>query len=146
MHSKLSSAKMVAILSWERWVDYNLLMIFFHWKYCAGWNHFGSLLVNRALFYWQFSHCNSNLMEISFHSHLDSDTVITKKFCTRHDSCAVVACAKIVAIWWTPMELQQGEISIVFESLAKLVSETGPRHAYHVTNVVITFEITCLWH
>ena len=42
------------------------------------------------------------------------------------------------------MELQQGEICIVFELLAKLVGETGPRHAYHVTKVIITFEITCL--
>ena len=31
----------------------------------------------------------------SFHSHLDSNTVIATKFCTWHDSCAVVACAKI---------------------------------------------------
>ena len=34
-------------------------------------------------------------MEISFHSHLDPITVIATKFCTWHDSCAVVACAKI---------------------------------------------------
>ena len=34
-------------------------------------------------------------MEISFHSHLDSNIVIATKFCTWHDSCAVVACAKI---------------------------------------------------
>ena len=42
-----------------------------------------------------FFHRNSNSMEISFHSHLDSNTVIATKFCTWHDSCAVVACAKI---------------------------------------------------
>ena len=34
-------------------------------------------------------------MEIVFHSHIDSNTVIATKFCTWHDSCAVVACAKI---------------------------------------------------
>ena len=34
-------------------------------------------------------------MEISFHSHLDSNAVIATKFCTWHDSCAVVACTKI---------------------------------------------------
>ena len=34
-------------------------------------------------------------MEILFHSHLDSNTVIATKFCTWHDSCAVMACAKI---------------------------------------------------
>ena len=34
-------------------------------------------------------------MEISFHSHFESNRVIATKFCTWHDSCAVVACAKI---------------------------------------------------
>ena len=34
-------------------------------------------------------------MEISFHSHLHSNTVIATKFCTWHDSCPVVACAKL---------------------------------------------------
>ena len=67
-------------------------------------------------------------MEISFHSHLDSNTVIATKLCTWHDSCAVVACEKIVAIWWPATELWQGEISIVFELPAKIVSETGPGH------------------
>ena len=34
-----------------------------------------------------FFHCNSNSMEILFHSHLGSNTVIDTKFCTWHDSC-----------------------------------------------------------
>ena len=34
-------------------------------------------------------------MEISFHSRLDSNTVIATKFGTWHDSCVVVACVKI---------------------------------------------------
>ena len=34
-------------------------------------------------------------MEITFRSHLDSNKVIATKFCTWHDSCAVVACAKV---------------------------------------------------
>ena len=34
-------------------------------------------------------------MENSFHSHLDSNIGIATKFCTWHDSCAVVACANI---------------------------------------------------
>ena len=42
-----------------------------------------------------FLYRNSNSIEISFRSHLDSNTVIATKFCTWHDSCAVVACAKI---------------------------------------------------
>ena len=49
----------------------------------------------RAPFHYRFFHRNSNSMEISFHSHLDSKIVIATKFCTWHDSCAVVACAKI---------------------------------------------------
>ena len=43
----------------------------------------------------RFFHRNSNSMQIPFHSHLDSNNVIATKFCTWHDSCAVVACAKI---------------------------------------------------
>ena len=42
-----------------------------------------------------FFHRNSNSMEISFHAHLDSNAMIATKFCTWHDSCAVVACAKL---------------------------------------------------
>ena len=42
-----------------------------------------------------FFHRNSNSTEISFHSRLDSNTVITTKFCTWHDSYAVVTCAKM---------------------------------------------------
>ena len=48
----------------------------------------------RARFTNGFFHRNSNSMEISFHSHLNSNPVIATKFCTWHDSCAVVACAK----------------------------------------------------
>ena len=36
-----------------------------------------------------------NTIGISFHSHLNSDAVIATTFCTWHDSCAVMACAKI---------------------------------------------------
>ena len=43
-----------------------------------------------------FFHRNSNSMEISFHSHLDSNTVIATKCSTWHDSCAVVACTEFV--------------------------------------------------
>ena len=41
-----------------------------------------------------FFHHNSNSMEISFCSHPSCSEVITIKFCTRHDSCAVMPCAK----------------------------------------------------
>ena len=39
-------------------------------------------------------HHNSNSMEISFHSHPSCCPVNAMKFCTWHDSCAIVACAK----------------------------------------------------
>ena len=45
-------------------------------------------------FHWQFFHHNSIVVEISFCSHPNSNEVITTKFCTCHDSCAVMACAK----------------------------------------------------
>ena len=37
---------------------------------------------------------NSNLIQISFYCHLDSNKLIATKFCTWHDSRAVMACAK----------------------------------------------------
>ena len=41
-----------------------------------------------------FFHWNSNLKENSFWSHPSCGEVIAMKFCTGHDSCAVLACAK----------------------------------------------------
>ena len=49
----------------------------------------------KAPFHQRFFHRNSNSMESLFFSHLDSNKVIATKFCTWHNSCAVVACAKI---------------------------------------------------
>ena len=42
-----------------------------------------------------FYHHNSNSMKILFYTHLNSINVITTNFCTCHDSCAVMACAKL---------------------------------------------------
>ena len=47
----------------------------------------------RAPFHGRLFHRNLNSMEISFRSHFD--TVIVTKFCTCHDSYAVVSCARI---------------------------------------------------
>ena len=58
-------------------------------------------------------------METSFNSYRYSNTVVSTEFCTWHDSCAVMACAKIVAIWWPATELQQGEVSIEFDLWVK---------------------------
>ena len=58
-------------------------------------------------------------MEISFHSHLDSNTVIATKFV--HGTTAVLLwhVQNFVAIRWPAAELWQGEVSIVFELRAK---------------------------
>ena len=53
------------------------------------------LKISWAPFHLRFFRRISNSMEISFHFHLQSNRVIAIKFCTWHDSCAVVACAKI---------------------------------------------------
>ena len=50
------------------------------------------------------SHRNSNLMEILFWSHLDSNVVIATKFCSWHDSCTVMAtfrCSLMANDWIT---------------------------------------------
>ena len=45
-------------------------------------------------FHKYFCHLDSNLVEISFWSHPNSDESITTKFCTCHGSPAAMACAK----------------------------------------------------
>ena len=49
----------------------------------------------RGPFYVRYFHGNSNSMEISFCSHPSCGEAIAIKCCTWHDSCAVVACAKL---------------------------------------------------
>ena len=39
---------------------------------------------------------------------------------------AAVRVQQFVVMWWPTMELQQGEVSIEFELLTKIVSEMGP--------------------
>ena len=90
----------------------------YHWC-CTAWTRYIVIF-----------HRNSNSMEISFHSHLDANTVIATKFCTWHDSCAVMACAKIVAIWWPVMELWQGKVSIEYELRAKNRLWNGPQYMF----------------
>ena len=66
-------------------------------------------------------------MEISFHSHLDSNTVIATKFWTWHDSCAVVACAKICCDLKTSKGITARQsFHRIWIAGKKIVSETGP--------------------
>ena len=57
-------------------------------------------------------------MEISICSHLDSNTVIAAKLCAWHDSCAVVACAKIC---WDLMPNNRITARQTFEFRAKKI-------------------------
>ena len=50
--------------------------------------------ISWGLFHWWFFHRNSFAMEISFCSFPNCSEVMAMKFCTWHDSCAVVTCAK----------------------------------------------------
>ena len=72
-------------------------------------------------------------MEVFFHFPLNSYSVIATKFCTWHDSRAVVACAKFVAIFWPTTEVsKQGEFSIEFEMRAnKSLVKRAPGTRYN---------------
>ena len=64
---------------WLHWVEISKLLAYWYQK-------------NK--FHKWFFHCNSNLMEMWFFSQASCREVITMKFCTWHDSCAAVTCAK----------------------------------------------------
>ena len=67
-------------------------------------------------------------MEISFHSHLHSNIPIATKFFTWHDSCAVVACAKICCDLMASNRVMARRSSHqIWIAGKKNVSETGPR-------------------
>ena len=63
-------------------------------QFCSGSLHNKGWLGQDPSHYHFFIH-NSNSMAISFHYNPHCNEVITTKICTCHDSCAVVACAKI---------------------------------------------------
>ena len=73
-----------------------------------------------------FFHRNSNSMEISFHSHLDSNTLIAIKFCIWRDSSVVLVCAKIAAIWWSVTEVQDGKVSVELKLWGKSLVKRIP--------------------
>ena len=60
------------------------------WLICCGL----SKSVSWGSFHERFFHRISNLMKISFCSHLSGSKVIAMKVCTCHDSSAVMACGK----------------------------------------------------
>ena len=61
---------------------------------------FKIMSVTQNPFHKRFFHCYSNSMDILFCSHPSCSEVIAIKFCTWHDSCAVMACAKFVVVWY----------------------------------------------
>ena len=50
---------------------------------------------NKGTCHWLFFQRNWNSMQISFCCHLDFHKVIATKFCTWHNSCTILACAKM---------------------------------------------------
>ena len=62
------------------------------WHVRDHWNP--SLWKTRGPFHKRFFHRNSNLIKISFYSPPRCSELIAMKFCTWHDSFAVVACGK----------------------------------------------------
>ena len=81
----------------------------------------------RTLFHWRVFPRNSNSMEILFHFHLDSNTMIDTKFCTWHDSCTVVACAKICCDLMASNGITARQnFHRIWIAGKKIVSETGP--------------------
>ena len=80
-------------------------------------DHFIGLI--RGTSYWCFSHQNSNLLEISFYSFANLSKILTTKYCTCHDSIAVIACAKNCS------DLVHGSLTIL-------------RRIYHETCILYT--------
>ena len=60
-------------------------------------------------------HCNWDSMENSFCSHPSHSEVMVMKFCTWHDSCAVMPCAKFASDMIPAIELHWNQFSIEFE-------------------------------
>ena len=64
----------------------------------------------KGSFHWKSFICNSNLIEILFCSCVNSIKMITTKFCTWHDSCAVMTCAEICSDLWTSDQIKTQQI------------------------------------
>ena len=82
-----------------------------------------------------FFHRKSNLMESLFYSHPSCNQVITLKFCTWHDSCDGMTCAKFCSnmILYNGVTLNQ--ISIKFELQLKNPLQNGPQATISLINV-----------
>ena len=66
-------------------------------------------------------------MEILFHSHLDSNTVITTIFCTWHDSCRGM-CKNLLRSDGQQRNYSKAKFPSNLNCGQKIVSETGPCH------------------
>ena len=110
-----------------------------------------------APFHLRFFRRISNSMEISFHSHLESYRMIATKCCTWHDSCAVVACAKICCdLMASNGIMARRSFRRIWIAGKKNVSETGPwctlhKNANRITLAYVTIPLCELpsnteWH
>ena len=85
------------------------------------------LVCDQGPLHLDFFHRNSNLMEILFHFHLDSNTVIVTKFCTWHDSCAAVVCTKNCCNLMASNGITaRRSFHRIWNAGKKIVNETGP--------------------
>ena len=76
---------------------------------------------------------NPNSMEIPFCFFPDLNPLITTKFCTCHDSCAVMACAKFCSDQVTRNGLLPKQISSNWTILANIICEMGQGAKYVLT-------------
>ena len=85
----------------------------------------------------------TNSMEKPYYFHPDSNIVITTKFCTGHDSSAVVLCAKI----WSYLMTRNSIIKSIFHWIwilreRKITGEIGPK----TSNKLYIFELLMCRH
>ena len=88
-------------------------------------------------------------MEISFHYHLNFDTVITAKFCTWHDSSAKICCDRMASNWIAVRERMHrigivGKKSLV--KRAQMVMVIQLKYGYKTKNYGEIFCCIMSWH
>ena len=89
------------------------------WVGCVTW---GRVAYLGYILLWVY-HCNSNLMENLFRCNFVHDFQIATKFCTCHDSTAVVSCAKFCSRYfiklWVRAKVFHWIWNMIEESLVK---------------------------
>ena len=83
-------------------------------------------------------------MEISFWSHFKSNKVTATKFCTCHDSCAVVACTKICSNNFDRIVVKaKWKCHQIWISSKNLLAKWTPRHIHNAGGQCVNADS---WH